>query len=83
MSEKCKSCGSCGMPLEKAEDFALADMSQDYCQYCTDQKGKLFPFDKILAMNAKYYVESQGITQKAADQMALDLLKTMPAWKNR
>lgn len=82
MNSKCKSCGSCGMPMKKSEDFALGNMEQDYCSYCTDKEGKLFAFDKILNMNAKYYIESQGVTQEAALKMATDLLKNQPAWKN-
>ena len=82
MSEKCPSCASCGMPLEKKEDFALSDSKQAYCRYCTDDKGKLLPFDKILKMNTDYYVQSQGITPEAAAKMAKDLLKTLPAWKH-
>lgn len=82
MNQKCKSCSSCGMPMEKIEDFALGDANQDYCQYCTDKSGKLLPYDKILAMNAKYYMESQGITADAANTMAANLLKNQPAWKN-
>jgi hypothetical protein len=69
------------MPMEKKEDFALGDPNQNYCQYCTDQKGSLLPYDKILAMNAKYYMDSQGITADAANKMAANLLKSQPAWK--
>jgi hypothetical protein len=82
MKEKCQSCASCGMPLEKSEDYALGDTSQAYCVYCTDAKGQLLPFEKILKANANYYVESQGITPDAAMKMATDLLKNQPAWKN-
>ncbi len=81
MKEKCKSCGSCGMPLEKPEDHALSDINQEYCRYCTDKSGKLLSFDKILKMNADYYVESQGVTPDAAIKMATDLLRSQPAWK--
>ncbi len=28
MADKCPSCGSCGMPLEKPEDFALGDVTR-------------------------------------------------------
>jgi hypothetical protein len=70
------------MPMEKTEDFALGNAASDYCQYCTDTKGDLLPYDKVLAMNAKYYMESQGITADAANKMAANLLKSQPAWKN-
>ncbi|EQA43316.1 zinc ribbon domain protein [Leptospira broomii serovar Hurstbridge str. 5399] len=81
MSEKCKSCASCGMPLENKEDFALGDPSQIYCRYCTDPTGKLLPFQTILAMNAKQFEESQGITEEASIRMARDILRNQPAWK--
>jgi hypothetical protein len=43
----------------------------------------LLPYEEILAMNAKYYVDSQGITPNAAQRMAKALLDSMPAWKGR
>ena len=46
MAEKCISCGSCGMPMEKPEDFALGDVTQPYCAYCTDARGKLPPYER-------------------------------------
>jgi hypothetical protein len=81
MKQKCESCNSCGMPLEKKEDFALGDTSSVYCSYCVDNKGALLPYDTILKNNAYYYKESQGLTDQAATKMAKDLLLTMPAWK--
>ena len=82
MLQKCKSCHSCGMPLEKPEDFALSNQNSELCSYCTDKSGNLLPFEKILKMNVNYYVESQGVTQDAAMKMATALLKNQPAWKN-
>ena len=82
MQPKCESCNSCGMPLEKLEDFALGNRASAYCKYCVDPKGTLLPYDTILKANVSYYKESQGITDNAALKMAQDLLKSMPAWKN-
>jgi hypothetical protein len=69
--------------MEKAEDFALGDVNQEYCRYCTDKQGKLLPWDEILKSNAQYYMKSQGLTSEAAQKTASDYLKTLPAWKNR
>jgi len=69
------------MPLEKASDFALGDTKSTYCCYCTDKKGQLLPFETVLASNAKFYVESQGITEAAAEKMARTMMAEMPAWK--
>ena len=80
---KCKSCGSCGMPMEKPSDFALGNPQAAYCCYCTDKQGKLFPYDQILKANAGYYVESQGVSAEAATKMAAEMLASQPAWAGR
>ena len=51
MAEKCPACGSCGMPMEKPEDFALGDTTRPYCRYCTDSRGELLPYEKVLETN--------------------------------
>jgi hypothetical protein len=79
---KCVSCGSCGFPMEKDEDFALGDRSQPYCRYCTDARGALLPYEEVLDTNARYYVESQGVNAEAARGMAAALLASMPAWRD-
>jgi hypothetical protein len=81
--DKCPSCGSCGMPLEKPEDFALGDVTRAYCRYCTDARGELLPYEQVLETNARYYVQSQGITSDAATRLAQALLADMPAWRGR
>ena len=83
MTIKCVSCGSCGFPIEKDEDFALGDPSQPYCRYCTDAHGALLPYDAVLATNAHYYVETQDVSFEAAKGMAAALLSSMPAWRDR
>lgn len=80
---RCTSCNSCGFPMEKPEDFASSNIINIYCRYCTNEKGELLPYDDILSANAKYYRESQGISEDVAIKMAKDLLATMPVWKNR
>lgn len=82
MTKKCKSCGSCGIPLKKSEDLACGDTSGDYCHHCTDSTGKLLSFDKILKDNITYYMESQGLTETEASKIAMKYLKSLPAWKN-
>ncbi len=82
MKPRCQSCNSCGMPLEKKDDFALGDTAAIYCAYCTDTQGKLLPYEQILKANTDYLKESQGLTDQAALKMAKDLLKEQPAWKH-
>ena len=83
MAEKCPACGSCGMPMEKPEDYALGDVTRPYCRYCTDARGELLPYEKVLETNVGFYVESQGVTRAAAITMARAMLADMPAWRGR
>jgi hypothetical protein len=80
---RCKSCSSCGFPMEKPEDFAQSNVISIYCSHCTNERGELLPFETILAANIRYYMDSQGIAEAAAKTMAINLLANMPAWKNR
>lgn len=81
MKPKCESCNSCGMAMEKTDDYALGDSSAVYCRYCTDKAGRLLPFEDILKANAGYLKESQGISEQASLKLATDLLRGQPAWK--
>jgi len=46
-------------------------------------RGELLPYEQVLATNARFYVESQGVTPAAADKMARAMLADMPAWRGR
>jgi len=69
--------------MEKPEDFALGDVTQPYCSYCTDARGKLLPYEQVLDINARIYEQSQGVTSEAAKRLAQALLADMPAWRDR
>jgi len=78
---KCISCGSCGMPMRESGDFALGNVASLYCSHCTDEEGKLLPYETVLKSNVHYYMSSQGIDESAATELAKNLLSTKPAWK--
>jgi len=82
-NEKCPACGSCGFPMETLEDHALGDTSRPYCRYCTDARGELLPYEKVLETNASYYEESQGVKPDVAMRLAQAMLADMPAWRDR
>ncbi len=82
-TDKCPACGSCGMPMEKPEDHALGDVTRPYCRYCTDTRGELLPYEKVVETNASYYVASQGIKPDVATRMAQAMLADLPAWRDR
>ncbi len=69
--------------MEKPEHHALGNIENEYCCYCTNDKGHLLPYDAILESNTNYYIESQGISKESAAEMARELLATLPAWKGK
>jgi hypothetical protein len=50
---------------------------------CTDARGELVPYEQVLETNARFYVESQGVTATSASAMARAMLADMPAWRGR
>ncbi len=66
-------CESCGMPIESGQ----------YCQYCTDESGKLQEFDERLSRMTQWMVaHRQAATRAEAEQRALTHMASMPAWQN-
>ena len=75
---KMATCQSCGMPLQDAEP------GQMYCQYCTDEKGHLRPYEQVLeGSTVGYFMQMQKLPRQAAEKAAREHLAKMPAWKSR
>lgn len=83
MEKACPSCYSCGMALEKPSDYALGNMNQSFCVYCTNELGELKPYNEILNATVEHLVRSQGIKKSAAMLMTREILSNQPAWKNK
>jgi Putative zinc ribbon domain len=77
----CRSCGSCGFPMNSAEDHAGGNPESDYCSTCAEASGTLKPFDEVVNANADYFAREQGIDVNAAREMAKALLMSQPAWQ--
>lgn len=75
---KMDSCQSCGMPLQDAQP------GQMYCHYCTDEKGTLRPFEKVLeGTTSGYFMAMKKLPRPEAETAARAHLATMPAWKRQ
>ena len=71
-------CQSCGKPLANVEPGMM------YCEYCTDEKGQLRPYEQVLeGTTTGYFMAMQKMPRKDAEKAAKTHLATMPAWKNR
>jgi uncharacterized glyoxalase superfamily protein PhnB len=76
---KMTSCQSCGMPLKDAVPGVTM-----FCQYCTDEKGQLRPYEQILEGTISgYFMGMQKMARPAAEKAAREHLAKMPAWAHR
>ena len=73
-----KVCFSCGMPLVGE---AAKEVRGDYCRYCADEAGKLYPKDTVRKGIAEY-LSSWAPGQEGVDfeARADAYMKAMPAW---
>ena len=72
------SCQSCGMPLTDAAP------GQMYCLYCTDERGKLRPYEQVFEGTVTgFFMKMQKLPRPEAEKAAREHLKKMPAWSAR
>jgi hypothetical protein len=55
-----------------------------YCQYCTDEKGALKPYEAVFEGTTQgYFMAMQKMPRPQAEKAAREHLAKMPAWKSR
>lgn len=73
-----ESCQSCGMPL------AGAQPGQMYCEHCTDDAGRLKPYEQVFEGTViGYFMGMQNMERPQAEEAAREHLARMPAWAGR
>lgn len=73
-----KFCYSCAAPLEMPD---FKGPAENYCKYCTDDKGNLKSRDKVQHGVAQWLKSWQpGLDQDKALARAAHYMKAMPAW---
>lgn len=77
-----KNCESCGMPMNKPEDFGGKNTLNKYCVYCTNEKGVLKPFKEKFSDMTNFIMKTSDVNMDAAKQIARETMSKMPAWKN-
>ena len=82
MSENSHVCIACGMPMQKAEDFAQGDESKDYCVHCAREDGSMRDYDEVLIGMTQFIVSTQGLDETAAHETAKRLMAELPAWRD-
>ena len=77
-----KNCIACGMPMNKASDFAMNDESRDYCVHCARKDGSMQNFEEKKENLTGFIIKTQGLAREAAEGAALSMMKKLPAWKS-
>lgn len=82
-------CQSCGMPMEKPDQFgteADGSLSRDYCTYCY-QKGAFtdptMTYEKMLAFDINYMVTDMKMSEPEARKFVTSWLPTLKRWKKQ
>ena len=78
-----KLCISCGMPMERLEDYPLGDESKDYCVHCARPDGSMQSYEERAAGMVAFIIKTQGLEEGAALSAARSLMARFPAWKDR
>ncbi|HSN58827.1 MAG TPA: zinc ribbon domain-containing protein [Clostridiaceae bacterium] len=76
-----KKCISCGMPMEKPEDFAIGDPEKDYCRFCCHEDGTMQSYEEKLESMTDFVVKTQGLDHEASRTAAKAMMAELPAWK--
>ena len=75
---KMANCQSCAMPMADAKPGTM------YCQYCTDEHGKLKPYEVVFeGTTTGYFMQMQKMPRDKAEKAAREHLAQQPAWKGR
>ncbi|MDD5110659.1 MAG: zinc ribbon domain-containing protein [Patescibacteria group bacterium] len=79
-------CQSCGMPMQKSEDFgknADGSASAEYCRYCF-QNGKYtvdMTLEQFIEKNVEIAKSKLGMSEADARAMATSVIPNLKRWK--
>jgi len=78
-----KTCIACGMPMSRPEDFAMGDVTRDYCVHCARPDGTMQSYGEKLESLTRFIVKTQGLQENAARLGAKTMMERLPAWQGR
>lgn len=74
-------CQSCGMPMDKPEDYGGGRAGNTYCQYCADDQGNLLPRETVREKMIQFQMKSLNKSQEQAEGDVDRHMALMPAWQ--
>ncbi|MFA5184753.1 MAG: zinc ribbon domain-containing protein [Patescibacteria group bacterium] len=76
-----KNCATCGMPLEKKEDFALGDEKSEFCAYCVNPDGSLKSGEEIFQGGVNFFLGALGGEKNFAEKITRKNMSQLPYWQ--
>lgn len=76
-----KMCIACGMPMNEEKDFAMNDVTKDYCIYCARPDGTMQSYEEKLEGMTNFIIKTQGLDKEVAKKVAEENMRKLPVWK--
>lgn len=76
-----KNCATCGMPLEKKEDFALGDEKSGFCAYCVNPDGSVKSGEEIFQGGVNFFLGALGGEKSLAEKITRKNMSQLPYWQ--
>ncbi|MCL2172713.1 MAG: zinc ribbon domain-containing protein [Nitrososphaerota archaeon] len=78
-----KVCIACGMPMNAKNDYSMGDENKNYCVHCTNANGSMQTFEEKKESMTNFIVKTQNLSREAAENVALSMMKKLPAWEKQ
>ncbi|MHA2222752.1 MAG: zinc ribbon domain-containing protein [Candidatus Thorarchaeota archaeon] len=75
-------CVSCGMTMEKSEEFGGHKVGNKSCVYCSDSEGILKPKNEVREGMVNFWMQRESIDRSTAEEKTDEYMSKMPAWKS-
>ena len=75
-----KTCISCGMPIRLDGESANGDSNRPYCHHCSNVDGTMKSYDDVHAGMTQFMINTQGLDDGAASELATEMMRELPAW---
>ena len=75
-----KNCIACGMPMKDISEFAMNDVTKDYCIYCARLDGSMQSFEEKRESLTRFIIKTQGLDEGVAFKITENIMKKLPAW---
>jgi hypothetical protein len=74
-------CITCGMPMEKVEDFACQDLSAKTCIHCTNADGSVKSCEEIFEGGVVFFMQAMSADRDLAEKLVRKNMLQLPYWK--